>query len=92
MSAVRMQRLLVTTVVALVLALAPAAEACTVCMGDNNSNVAGAANAAIFLMLGALGLMFIATAAVAFYLYKRARTPLPPHLALVEGLQEDADE
>ena len=74
--------------ICLVVLLAPAAaNACTVCMGDSNSNIAGAANGAIFLMLGAIGSMLAGLAAFGFYLYKRANAPIPPHLALVEEMR-----
>ena len=76
-----------------VLALAPSfAQACNVCMGDSNSNIAGAANGAIFLMLGAIGSMLAGLGAFGFYLYKRANSPIPPHLQLVEEMRlEDGD-
>ena len=61
--------------------LAPAAaRACSVCMGDSNSNMAGAANGAIFLMFGAIGSMLAALSGFGFYLYKRANAPIPPHI------------
>ncbi len=66
------------------------AEACTVCMGDANSNIAGAANAAIFVMLGAIGLMLAATGGVAFYIYRHAQAPIPPHIQLVESMSTEA--
>ena len=55
------------------------AEACTVCMGDPNSNTAQAANAAIFLMLGVLGGMFSLLGAFAYSLYRRSKAPAPAH-------------
>jgi hypothetical protein len=48
-------------------------------MGDPNSNIAGAVNGAIFLMLGFIGGMLALLGAFAFYLVKRANGPLPPH-------------
>ena len=63
-----------------------AARACTVCMGDQNSDFAGAANGAIFLMLGSIGTMLAALAGFGFYLYKRANAPIPPHIQLVEEM------
>ena len=69
-----------------------AARACSVCMGDKNSNFAGAANAAIFLMIGAIGSMLGAMTAFGFYLYKRASAPIPPHIQLVEEMSgEEGD-
>jgi len=55
------------------------ASACTVCMGDPTSNTAKAANAAIFLMLGVLFTVFGLLGAFAYSLYRRAKSPLPPH-------------
>ncbi len=66
------------------------AGACAVCNGDPNSNIAGAANAAIFVMLGAIGSMLAATVAVAFYIYRHAQAPIPPHIQLVESMSTDA--
>ena len=56
-----------------------AAEACSVCMGDPNSNTAQAANAAVFLMLGVLGGMFCLLGAFAYSLYRRSKSPAPAH-------------
>ena len=70
--------------------LAPAAaSACSVCMGDANSNFASAANGAIFLMFGAIGSMLAALTGFGFYLYKRENTPIPPHIQLVEEMSRE---
>jgi hypothetical protein len=76
--------------VAVLTSLPTPALACTVCMGDSNSQWAGAVNGMVFLMLGFIGSMMIATGAVAYYLYKRAKTPIPPHIQLVESMSADA--
>lgn len=55
------------------------AMACTACMGDANSKIGPAMNAAIFLMLGCIGFMLACAAAFGFHLMKRANSPLPPH-------------
>ena len=68
------------------------ASACTVCMGDPNSTAAGATNSAIFLMLGIIGTMLTATSGFGIYLYKRANTPIPPHIELVEEMSEENDD
>ena len=61
-------------------------------MGDANSNFAGAANAAIFLMIGTIGSMLAALTGFGFYLYKRASAPIPPHIQLVEEMSgEEGD-
>lgn len=51
-----------------------AANACTACMGDPNSKTAGAINAAVFLMIGFVGLMLGSFGAFAWYLSRRATT------------------
>ena len=76
---------------AVALALLPtSAAACTVCMGESNSQVAGAMNAAIFMMLGLTGSMLAGLGGFAFYLRKRANAPLPPHLEFVT--KDDSEE
>ena len=73
--------------------LAPAAaNACSVCMGDSNSNFASAANGAIFLMFGAIGSMLAALSGFGFYLYKRASAPIPPHIQPVEEMRREDDD
>lgn len=73
-------------ITAVVLAQLPVtASACTACMGDANSKIGPAMNAAIFLMLGFIGAMLACAAAFGFYLMKRANSPLPPH-AEFDGL------
>ena len=73
--------------IGLVLVCLPSvSNACSVCMGDANSNMAGAANGAIFLMLGAIGAMLASLAGFGFYLFKRASALTPPHIQLVEEM------
>ena len=79
-------------VVVVVALLHGTASACTVCMGDPNSAAAGASNSAIFLMLGCIGSMLAASGGFGFYLYKRANTPIPPHIELVEEMGEENDD
>lgn len=76
-----MKRIAALLVLAFVLA-PQLASACTVCMGDPNSSTAQAANAAIFLMLGVLAIVFSMLGAFAYALYRRAQQPLPPHAEL----------
>jgi hypothetical protein len=73
------------------LVLPNAAHACSICMGDVNSKSAGAMNAAIFLMLGAIGSMLAALGAFAFYLSRRAAAPAPPHATLGESINDPDD-
>ena len=67
------------------------AGACTACMGDVNSKIAPAMNAAIFLMLGFIGFMLASAAGFAFYLVKRASVPLPPHAEFTQTINPPAD-
>ena len=69
----------------------PTASACTVCMGDTESNTAGAMNAAIFVMLGCIFSMLGLLAAFGIHLARRANTPLPPHLEFLENSATQAD-
>lgn len=62
----------------------PAAQACSACMGDPDSNDASALNAAIFLMLACIGGVLGLLSAFGIYLYRRAQTPIPPHVQLAE--------
>jgi hypothetical protein len=58
-------------------------------MGDPNSAVAGAMNGAIFLMLGFIGMMLTSLGGFAFYLMRRANSPLPPHAEFDRASQPD---
>lgn len=79
MKTASLQRALVA-IAAVSLAQLPAtASACTACMGDANSKIGPAMNAAIFLMLGFIGTMLACAAAFGIHLMKRANAPLPPH-------------
>lgn len=87
MSLLRPNQLLRPLFVALtfVVVQAPqAAWACATCMGDENSNEAGAINAAIFLMLGFIGSVLGLLCVFAYHLYRRSQMPVPPHVQLAE--------
>ena len=82
-----------TSLSAVVLAALPAkASACAVCMGDPNSYLADASNSTIWMLLGMVGFIFLSSGATAFYLWRRAKAEIPPHIALVENLNEETDE
>jgi hypothetical protein len=73
------------------LAAAVPANACAVCMGDADSPIAPAMNAAIFLMLGCIGSVLLGVVSFALYLRHRSSAPLPPHEELghlISGLEE----
>lgn len=78
------QRLLGTALALAVAALPATASACSACMGDPNSKTAGAINGAVFIMLGFVALMLGSISAFAFYLFRRAQMPVPPHVELTQ--------
>ncbi len=70
----------VLLVIAAMVAAHPlSAKACAVCMSGADSHNGEALNGAIFLMLGFLGAIFSGIGAVAYSIFRRSRTPLPPH-------------
>jgi hypothetical protein len=78
----------------LLLAAPGVGNACTVCMGAPESNVAGPVNGAIFLMLGVLTVVGGSFFAFLVYLARCERRPVPPHrdpanLILSESHQND---
>ena len=79
-----------TTIAALVMFSALCAphssQACAVCMGANDSLIAPAINAAIFMMLGFVGLMMASVLGFMFYLSRRAKLQMPPHEELSRSL------
>ncbi|MEA3210487.1 MAG: hypothetical protein QOE70_3544 [Chthoniobacter sp.] len=85
------QRILITGAAGALANLPGIAFACSACMGDPNSKSAGAINAAIFLMIGCIGAMLASLGGFAFYLFKRASAPLPPHVELGESINETDD-
>jgi hypothetical protein len=58
------------------------ANACSVCMGDPNSNVAKGANGMVFFMLGVLGCIFALLGTFAYQIYRHSKLPTPPHAEL----------
>jgi|GEM_PF-312182 len=86
------QRLLGTALVLAVAALPTTASACSACMGDPNTKTAGAINGAIYIMLGFVAMMLSSLGAFAFYLFRRAQMPVPPHVELTQmmGSQDSA--
>ncbi len=70
-----------------VLALTPAVQACSVCMGDPAAPTAKAMNAAIFIMLGCIGGVLGLLSVFAIYLYRRSLNPVPPHAEFTDDMQ-----
>ena len=79
-----------SAVTALLAILPSHASACAVCMGADD-NVGEAVNGAIFLMLGFIGTMLAALVGFAFYLMKRANSPLSSEVG-VAHIASDPEE
>jgi hypothetical protein len=91
MKATYFTRHLVAAVALFLVQLPATASACSVCMGDPASKNAGAANGAIFLLLGCAAAMLSGVGAFAFCLMKRANTPIPPHVEMAEMMSREED-
>jgi hypothetical protein len=76
------------------LALAAAkANACATCAGGDNLQLVEASNAVLWSLLGLVGFIFAATGATAYFLWRKATTPTPAHLQLIESLNPaDAED
>ena len=87
-----MNRLLPFLLAGALAAIPAKASACAVCGGDPNSYLASASNSVVWTLLGLVGFIFVSTGATAFYLWRRARATIPPHVELVEKLTDEPDE
>ncbi len=77
---------LVTLFIAFIVSAMPATvQACSVCMGADDSRTGPAINSAIFLLLGCIGGVLATLVGFGFYLMKRANAPLPPELELQQS-------
>jgi len=56
------------------LALTANAQACAVCMGGDDSVMREASNTTLWVLLGLVGFIFVATGATAFFLWRKAMT------------------
>jgi hypothetical protein len=82
-----MRKSLLTFPVAAVALFASAdfASACGVCMGrTDGSQIGGALNGAIFVMLGFLGLMLACVTGLSFTIWRRSQNPSQSPLELAE--------
>jgi hypothetical protein len=81
----RFSLLNLAVVIAALVASTGSAEACGVCQGQSDgSQIGGALNGAIFVMLGFLGTMLAGITGVAYSIWRRSQNPLPAHLELAE--------
>lgn len=84
MKTVSLKNFLLLLAGAAALSLPTTASACSVCMGDPSSKMAGAMNGAIFLLIGFITLVLGSIGVFMFVLARRANAPVPPHAELAE--------
>lgn len=68
----RLRQLSSVLAAAVLIHLPSSAQACAVCLGGSDSNVRGALNGAIFLMLGVLGTVLALITAVGVSIFRRS--------------------
>jgi hypothetical protein len=68
------------------------AEACAVCAGGDNATLIEASNSVLWVLLALVGFIFVATAGTAYFLWRKAHTPVPPHIEFIENLSSSDDE
>jgi hypothetical protein len=61
-----------TSASVLLFALAAQAQACAVCMGGDDTVLREASNTTLWVLLGLVGFIFVATGATAFFLWRKA--------------------
>ena len=81
--------LLITGMMAL---LRGSAEACAVCAGGDNATLVAASNSVLWVLLVLVGFIFLATAGTVYFLWRKAHTPVPPHIEFIENLSSSDDE
>jgi hypothetical protein len=74
------------------LLLTKTANACAVCAGGDNESLIEASNSVLWVLLGLVGFIFVATAGTVYFLWRKAHTPLPPHVELIENLSPTDDQ
>jgi len=85
----RMESRFLSLLLAFFLFLPVCSNACSVCMGASDSPVASAMNAAIFLMLGFVGLMLCSIGGFIFYLSRRSPLLPSPFNPISSSAQEE---
>jgi len=81
------------TLLLLLAALSVQADACAVCGGGDDTQLIEASNSVLWALLGLVGFIFVATGATVLFLWRKAHTPIPPHIELIESLNPaDAED
>ena len=73
----------------LAVTLPASAQACAVCMGSDDARIAYASNSVLWTLLSLVGFIFVATGATAFFLWRKANSPIPPHIQYIESLTDE---
>ena len=55
-------------------------------------HIADPVNGVLWMLLGLVGFVFAVAVWTAFYLWRRASTPIPPHIQFVESLTNEPEE
>jgi hypothetical protein len=61
-------------------------QACAVCAGGDNVQLAEASNSVLWALLALVGFIFVATGATAFFLWRKATKAATPHSELITSL------
>lgn len=68
------------------------AAACTVCYNPGEgTQISGALNGMIFVMLGFVGAVWVGFGYFIYYLLRRAKTPTPDHILFAESINPETD-
>jgi uncharacterized membrane protein len=73
------------------LAFSSTSQACAVCMGEANTKLADASNSVFIVLLALVGFIFLSTGITIYFLWKKATTPLPPYMALIESINTEGE-
>jgi hypothetical protein len=72
--------------------LRESAQACAVCAGGDNATLIEASNSVLWVLLILVGFIVLATAGTVYFLWRKAHTPVPPHIQYIENLSSSDDE
>ncbi len=86
------RRFLSPLIAAAFAALGSAASACSTCGVDPDSQVANAAGGTLWMLLGLVAFMFLATGFTALFIWRRTVAPIPPDVQFVENLTSEPEE
>ena len=77
------------SVALLAVTLPASAQACAVCMGSDDARIALASNSVLWTLLSLVGFIFVATGSTVFFLWRKSKTPIPPHIQFLNSLTNE---